>query len=198
MAHIKSALELALERTKDIAGDKGSLKAKTLKEEGMRILTSIIEQPDFDAAAKLETFDPEDRAQVRDGLFQVLLQRIKLPATELAIHDLPAIERGLTAVLPKKAPIKGLAEELAGIYKQYIADKKQLFDAVVEQYTPVLRQKEQQLAAQTGQRVRLTPEQDPEFQKFLKKNLDHMDENYNTGLNQLKDQVQQLYSGGKA
>ncbi len=193
MALIKSALELALERTKDIAGDKQSLKAKQLKEEGMRLFTSIMEKPDFDARKQLETFPKDDQPILREGLFTVLMNRIQLPSSELALGDLEAVERGLTALMPKEKHLKDLRAQLEEFYSQYLADREQLYDAIVQQYAPVLRQKEQQLAAKTGQRVTLTPDQDPEFQNFAKKNIDRLDSQYNESINQLKEQISQFF-----
>lgn len=198
MATIKSALELALERTKDIVGDKTALKARSLKEEGMRLLNSLIEDADFDPAKKLASYAAEEGQAVKDGLFQVIMARLNLPSNDLAIQDLTAIEKGLAALFDGKNPFNGFATELGGLFKQYLEDRSRLYEAVVQQYEPVLRQKEQQLAQQTGQRVRLSPEQDPEFQRFYKKNMDHLDEQYSQQLSQIKEQLEGLYAGGKS
>lgn len=193
MGQIKSALELALERTQNIQGDKSSLEAKELKEEGMKLFQQIIEHPDFDPIKKIEQFPKEKRSLVLKGLFQVTLNRIQLPNSELALQDLPVLERAMASLVGKPKVASEIRTHLEELFSQYLGDRDQMVEAVIQQYTPVLRQKEQQIAQQTGQRVQLTPEQDPEFQKFLKKNLDRLDQQYQQGTDHLRDQLTQLF-----
>ncbi|NCN05582.1 MAG: hypothetical protein GW949_08115 [Spirochaetales bacterium] len=194
MALIKSALELALEKTKDIQGDKTSLLARSYKEEGMKLFHQLSENADLDIEKRLQEFSEEQLTSVREGLFTVVMNRIQLPSSELATADLLPIERALSALMPKKKEIKGIKSQLEEFYTRYLEDRDQLHQAIMEQYAPILRQKEQQLGAQTGQRVRLTPEQDPEFQGFVKKNVERLDSQYNDGINALKEQLEQMFS----
>jgi hypothetical protein len=193
MGQIKSALELALERTQNIQGDKSSLEAKELKEEGMKLFQQILEQPDLDPMKKIDQFPKEKRSLVLKGLFQVTLNRIKLPNNELSLQDLPVLERAMASLVAKPKVASEIRNHLEELFSQYLGDRDQLVEAVIQQYTPVLRQKEQQIAQQTGQRVQLTPEQDPEFQKFLKKNLDRLDQQYQQGVDTLREQLTQMF-----
>ncbi|KGE71251.1 DUF6657 family protein [Spirochaeta lutea] len=192
MAMIKSALDLALERTKDIASDKASLRAKETKERGMRLFSQIYDSPDFDAAQEITKAPKEDQEQLRRGLFQTALTRLQLPQTEAALHDLPAVTRALIATGAEASAATQIMDQLQSLFDRYLQDRDQLYNAVVQQYTPVLRQKEQQLAQQTGRKVTLTPEQDPEFQKYFKQNLDQLEEQYQQMVDQARSQLQTL------
>lgn len=186
MGHIKSALELALERTSGISSDRESLNQKTLKEEGMKLLQYAQDHPDENVADKIAKFPKDQQKFVREGLAQVLLARVKLPSNELALPDTALLDRCFRALVPDIQQVSEVIRQFGEFAGSYINDRKQLYTALVEQYGPVLRQKEQQIAAQTGQRVRLAPEQDPEFQKYYKQNLERLDEQYGQGVQQAK------------
>jgi hypothetical protein len=189
---IKSALDLALERTKDIPSDKASWQAKETKERGMKLFSQVYDNPDFDAAGEISKAPKDQQEHLRSGLFQTALSRLQLPQTDVALQDLPAVSRAIIAAGAKAAKVNTLIEQLSQLFQRYLEDREQLYTAVVQQYTPVLRQKEQQLAKQTGQKVTLTPEQDPEFQKYFKQNLDQLEQQYQQVVDQSRQELQSL------
>ena len=46
MTHIKSALEIAMERTEDVKGNKETLLIHELKNEGMKLVSEALRDPD--------------------------------------------------------------------------------------------------------------------------------------------------------
>ena len=54
------------------------------------------------------------------------------------------------------------------------------------------REKEQQLAQQTGRAVQLTPDQDPEFLKVLTDEIGRLESQYADVLKQGKDEIRRL------
>jgi hypothetical protein len=71
MGEIKSALELALERTASIPSDREALRRHEAQNDGKRIFARVRDGEDVDVAAELAGHPAEARAWVRQGLFEV-------------------------------------------------------------------------------------------------------------------------------
>jgi len=193
MAMIKSALELALERTKDLEVDEAALEARELKQEGKRAAGKYLDDPEStDLAAELAAFPKEKRKAAREGMYESLVSQLQLPTNELALEKYPVVSKGLLAlaasagngllggvggaVAEKRAA--ALLQQLEGFFKQYLEDMKNVEQAIRKQWAPKLREKERQLAQRMGQDVRLDPMTDPEFSAFYKQNVSAVRQQY--------------------
>lgn len=194
MAQIKSALELALERTRDIKGDKEALESKKFREEGMKIAARA-QEGEADAAAALAKYSGKEREWVREGLRSVLNQAVALPSGESAIDRLRLLAPLFHALSSRPEEIDGIINELADFLGQYLGQKDQLLEAVRKQAEPKLRQKEEALYQQSGRRVRLTVESDPELSKYLSMNLDKMNAQYEQALEGIRAEIRNLLGG---
>ena len=56
-----------------------------------------------------------------------------------------------------------------------------------------MREKEQQIAQQTGRRVKLDPASDPEFAKVLNQNLQRLQQQYSQVVEQAREQLSGLF-----
>ena len=61
-------------------------------------------------------------------------------------------------------------------------------------YAPRLRQKEEEMARKTGQRVRIDPNSDPEYVGLLRRNLVMLEERYGGVLAQVKGEIESMLS----
>ena len=195
MTEIKSALEIALERTKDIKGDKESLKADERKNAGRRLASSIIDphEDEGDAVKKLKEYKGQELAWVQEGFFQTLLANLSLPSDDSYRERLKTLEKGLNAVVKDKRRVSYIFQQLEQFFQQYLQTKEQVGQNLKQQYAPRLKEKEEALAKQLGgQSVHLAPESDPEFVNLLSKNLARLDEQYHDALRKLKEDMKQL------
>ncbi|MCK7514806.1 MAG: hypothetical protein MZV70_69590 [Desulfobacterales bacterium] len=91
MALIKSALEIALERTKDMKADPAALKAFELKQEGQRLAGNSSPIPPRSTWKPGSSAVPkEDRGILRQAVFGVLAARIQLPLTKAGMSPKPS------------------------------------------------------------------------------------------------------------
>ena len=91
MAMIKSALEIALERSKDIKMDEAALEANALRIEGKKAAGRYLDDPESGSLAeKLAQYSKEKRNPVREGMFEVLASQIQLPSSEASVAKLDA------------------------------------------------------------------------------------------------------------
>jgi hypothetical protein len=203
MAMIKSALELALEKTKDMKVDPAAIEAAELKQEGKKAAGLFLEDPaSSDLAKKLSACPKEKRGSLKQGMSEVLLSQIQLPTNEQSLGKLERVLAGylcLTegsgllggplggAMAEKK--VQAVFQQLQAFFKQYIDDMKQVELAIKKQWAPKLREKERQMAARMGRDVRIDPMQDPEFAAFYKQNVSALREQYEAAMEKAKTEL---------
>jgi hypothetical protein len=192
MTEIRSAWEIALERTKDVAPDKQALQANTYKTEGKKAASKFFADEETDLKELLKGYDNTQLVHVREGLLDALLANLKLPADELALTQSRRAGRGLYAVIKDQKRLEKLLNQMQQFLEEYLEERKRLIQAVEQQYEPILRRKEEELAKQMGARVKLDPAMDPEYNKLLRQNLAHLEERYNEVLEQVKEEITRM------
>ena len=80
MSKIKSALELALEKTADISIDREAIRRDARVQEGRVLAGRYLSEPqDVDLKKALSEADKKDREGIREGLAESLLANLTLP-----------------------------------------------------------------------------------------------------------------------
>lgn len=198
MATIKSALELALERTKDLKADHSSLAAFEAKQEGQKLAGDFLNNPeDISFGKSYSLLAKEKKEKAKEGAFEVFASRIQLPTN--AASDLKAslepVAKGIKAL--SAAPfgekrIQEVINQLEGFMARYIDDAKRIEEAINKQYAPRLKAKEQEMSARLGRPVRIDPMNDPDFAAFYKQNVGNMRAQYQNALDQAKAELAAL------
>lgn len=193
MAEIKSALELALERTKDIKSDPESLRRHQAQDDGKRLYARLQEDPEFDLAGALKKVERDRRTWVREGLFSVARSNLTLPQSEPELEKLTTIERALSELVSDKGMLKELLNQVRQFFQQYLQDREQLSEELRRQYEPRMKQKEQQMAQQYGRQVKLDPATDPEFNRVLQDHIGQLEGQYRGALQQVDEHLQTMF-----
>ncbi len=194
MGKIKSAWEIALERTESIQMDKNKLKYKTDVDTARRLAGRFIADD-----------EPIDEKELRDGLSALDSKAVKeaLIITAEANLSLPQTEDEDDSRLRKavklieiatdnNAQAIGLANELEGFLKQYPLHRKDLFEKMKAQYQPILDEKSEKLSRQYGTEVKLSFESDKEFMEAARKNLEKLEAQYQATLTNAKTQLREI------
>jgi len=197
MTHIKSALEIAMERTEGVTGDPEKLARDKLVKEGKRIASSFMsiseETTAVDMKEKLKAYSGKELGWVKEGIYQTLVANLVLPVADTYREKLSIIAKGLPEIIPDKKRISMIFDQLRQFFDQYLENKKAMRTQLEQQYAPRLRQREAQLGKQTGQQVRLSPMQDPDFVNLLQRNMGQLDERYSESLNGLKGELRRMF-----
>ncbi|QEN08841.1 hypothetical protein EXM22_12875 [Oceanispirochaeta crateris] len=192
MGKIKSALELAMEKTADLKADKQVVKKNTQIREGRVSASQYMDNPaNADLKEKLKSLKGEELEWFKTGAAEAFLANLTLPRIEADVSKLPALSDALGVLTGKKKEIEEMFGQLEQLFTQYLSNLDHLEESLKKQYEPQLRQKELKMRQQTGQSVQLTPEQDPEFLQLLSDQMSRMDQQYNEVLKQAKDQLKQ-------
>ncbi|MGA2548230.1 MAG: DUF6657 family protein [Rectinemataceae bacterium] len=204
MAMIKSALEIALERSKDIKVDEAALEANALRVDGKKGAGRYLDDPASGSLAeKLGQYPKDKRAAVREGMFDVLVSQIQLPINDTSAAKLDILSAGFSALATSAGTgllggvgsavadkrVQALFQQLAGFFKQYLDDMKNVEQAIRKQWGPKIREKERQMAARMGQDVRIDPMSDPEFAAFYKQNVSAARAQYQAALDKAKEDL---------
>lgn len=192
MARIKSALEIALENTRDIEANKEALEARQYNTEGRRLVSRFLGEPETDLAGELKKFEGKKLQWVREGLVQALLQNLVLPVDELALKSGRRVREGFYGVISDARKLTRLMSQLEQFLNEYLAERKRVQAALEQQYAPRLRQKEQELSKQMGSPIRIDPLQDPEFVQLLKQNLVLLEDRYVRVLEEVKTELRRM------
>jgi hypothetical protein len=205
MSMIKSALELALERTKNLEVDEIAVKAGEIKTKGRRAAGKYLDNPETaDLSKAILGVESQYREQFRKAVFDILIAQIQLPTGLFDAEKLTMVGTGLGVIAGTAAAQDSLAGSAAGkkatalvqqisaFLAKYVEEVKRVEQAIRTQWAPKLKEKERQLAARTGQNVRLDPMSDPEFSAFYKQNFEALRANYNDALERAKGEIAAL------
>ncbi|MDR2730362.1 MAG: hypothetical protein LBB81_05625 [Treponema sp.] len=192
MGRIKSALEIALERTENVQSDKSSIKQFDAKQNGKKLANAWLEGS-VNLADEIKKTPAEQQKSLKQGIFDVLITQIALPAVKDDEKRLDVIGKGLHIVI-NSGKITALFAQLKEVFAQYLQEVSHYEQALRAQYAPKLRQKEEELSRRLGREVRIDPFQDPEFAAFYNQNMNTLKANYETVIEQVKEETRRMFT----
>ena len=197
MGKIKSALEIALERTESVKSDKGSLGVFEVKQKGKKLANNFLDGTVKSLENEIKKVKTEQQASFKQGIFDVLVSQIKLPDAK---EDLQRIENaclGINTVIGDKS-FGEIIKQFIQIMSQYLEETARFDEGLKRQYAPKLRQKEEELSKRLGRAVKLDPFQDPEFTKFYTQNINALKANYQAAVDELREEAKRLFEAVSA
>ncbi|MDR2418250.1 MAG: hypothetical protein LBD79_04275 [Treponema sp.] len=192
MPRIKSALELALERTESVQSDKAGIGQFEAKQRGKKLANEFLSDPQMSLGEAIKKTPKEERASLKQGIFDVLVTQITVPTSRDGMKRLEAIGNGLQTMIVD-AGFKTLYRQLTQALSHYLDEADRYAEAIQRQYEPKLRQKEAELSRRFGREVRLDPLQDPEFVNFYNQNMNTLKANYQAAITQVREQARALF-----
>jgi hypothetical protein len=188
MGRIKSALEIAMERTESVKSDKTSIDLFEAKQQGKRIAGEFLENQKLSLDEAIKKYPKDRQASLKQGIFDVLLSRITLPLSKDDEKRIEAVGKGLQTIIGDSR-FTALYKQLAQALSRYLDETVQYEEAIKRQYAPKLRQKEEELSRRLGRQVQIDPFQDPEFVAFFNQNMGALKENYEAAIKQVREQA---------
>jgi len=192
MGKIKSALEIAMERTESVAGDKSSIGQFEAKQKGKKLANEYLEGGVKSLEDEIKKLGGEEQASLKQGVFDILISQITLPVVKDDMSRIEAAGKGLNAVIGGKR-FADIAKQMVGVLNQYLDEAEQYEEAIKRQYAPKLRQKEEEITRRIGRHVKLDPFQDPEFVAFFNQNMNALKTNYEGAIAQIREEATRLY-----
>ncbi|MDR1637311.1 MAG: hypothetical protein LBR93_08225 [Treponema sp.] len=194
MGRIKSALEIALERTESVKSDKGSIDQFEARQQGKKTANEFLENPGKNLEAELKKTPREQQASFKQGLFDVFISQLGLPVSKDDEKRVEALGRGLHAIIPDSR-FSGLFKQFTQLLSRYLDEVAHYEEAIRRQYEPKLRQKEEELARRFGRKVQIDPFQDPEFLSFYNQHMNALKSDYQAAVDRVREETQRCFEG---
>jgi len=192
MGVIKTALEIALERTETVKSDKSGIDQYEVKKRGKKLANAFLDG-DADIVSEIKKTQAQDRENLKQGIFDVLSAQIALPAAGSDEKRIEKLGKGLAAVINNNE-FNEMYKQLTALFAQYLQETAQCDKMLRQQYAPKLRQKEEELSRRVGREVHIDPFQDPEFVNFYNQNMNALKANYETVVEQAREQVKLMFN----
>ncbi|MDR1566403.1 MAG: hypothetical protein LBS48_03850 [Treponema sp.] len=193
MGRIKSALEIALERTGSVKSDKGSIGQFEAKQNGKKLANRFLGGELKFLEDEIKKAPKDEQISLKQGIFDVLISQITLPAVEEDRKRIESACKGLLAVIGDSR-FGGVIKQFSQLLTQYLDETAQYEEAIKRQYAPKLRQKEEELSRRIGRQVQIDPFQDPEFTAFYNQNMNQLKANYQATVDQVREEAERLFS----
>lgn len=194
MGKIKSAWEIALERTEGITIDKDKMKYKADVDNARRLAGRFMSDDEPISETELNAgLAKLDKKAVREALILTAEANLSLPQTEEEDDSRLLKAKKLIEIATSSDPqATGLMDELIAFLKQYPLHRKDLMEKMKAQYKPILDEKSEKLSKQYGTEVHITFENDKEFMEAARKNLERLENQYEATLTNAKSQLTEL------
>jgi hypothetical protein len=186
VGRIKSALEIALEKTESVKSDKTIIDQFEAKQKGKRLANGYLNGDKKSLEDDIKKCPKEERISFKQGIFDVLISQVSLPDTEEENNRVETAVKGVQAVLNDNR-FNTMIKQFSQVLRQYMDEASQYEEAIKRQYAPKLKQKEEELTRRLGRQIKLDPFQDHEFVAFFNQNMNALKENYQAAINQLKE-----------
>jgi hypothetical protein len=191
MGEIKTALEIALERTENVKSDKSGIDQFEMKKRGKKLAGAFLEG-EVDLADEIKKTEAGKRGSLKQGIFDVLITQIALPGSKEDEKRIELVGKGLAAVI-NDSQFSAMYKQLVQLFGQYLQELAQYDQAIRQQYAPKLRQKEEELSRRLGREVRIDPFQDPEFIAFYNQHMTALKGNYELIIEQAKEAARRMF-----
>ena len=182
MARIKSAWEIALEKTQDIEIDETKYRTDKLTKEGMALAGGYLNNTDQkldEVAAKFASYNEEDRVLVRSGMVSTILSNVSLPSDDIYQMRFDRTCDLVNLVTSGDPQADGLMHQIRDFLKQYLDAKSAFVD---------------RMKAQIQQAMENNPEgvNTAQYSQIISQNLKKMDGQYSEALENTKESLKEL------
>jgi hypothetical protein len=191
MGEIRSALDIALEKTAHIEGDAHGAENREIKNAGKRAAGDFLSSKDASVLSKLLSGKSAEQAKLAlEGAASILLASVRLPAKPDDIESTGQLGAAFGALLPGSG-MEELFAQVGQIFSQYLQERDRVEQALEAQFMPRLRAKQQELQKRYGQAVPMDLRQDPEYASALGKNTRALEQKYESVVQEIRARVRE-------
>jgi hypothetical protein len=195
MSRIKSALEIALEKTESVEADPEVLEVNRYRKEGKVLVSKFLEDTSFNFKESLKGYDKKTLTWVKGGMLEVLNANLVLPQDQLGLTKVKRLGEAFSALIRNRKLLDNMFSQLTGFFEEYLSEKDRVREGLEKQYEPRRRQKEEELSKKMGQPIHIDINSDPEYAEILRKSLAQLEMRYGDALTQAKDQLKSIFQG---
>jgi len=194
MSEMKSAWEKAMEKVEKL----GKLSEEELRQleyqpVGNKLAARYLQETDYNLDAELTKYKGTGiRKYVLQGVQEIFLRNISLPKNE---HDMQTIRRamsGLRLLKENKNLLDTILDRIANLLNYYGQARQQTYLQFKKDFEAKLQETNQAMQQQMGAKVRIEPEQHPQFPEEWRRINSQLDAQYEKTLEEHKQQILKL------
>lgn len=187
---VKSALEIAMEKSAKINVDPEVFKKIELKKLANKALNELFDKPEGSFLNKIGSCDRADLNLFTKICEEILLGKVELPVSQEGFNF---VKRCL-AILGELKSGGGEAHltQLFQVLDHYQIQKKQVLERLKQQSESGRTQMQKRLAKQLGADMNVPIESDPTYQKNKEQVLNQLGRQYSYEIQRIKEQIMQL------
>ena len=174
MARIKSAWEIALEKTADIELDEEKYKAETILKEGMALAGKYLNNPDFTEKELKASYKEE----LKDGVKNVIFSNIALPVDDSYKMRFERTS-DLVGLLDKSGEALPFMKQIGEFMGQYLAARKEFADKMKQQIKQAMEENPQQVNS-------------AQYTQMIEQKLKQMETQYFSALENSKNTLREM------
>ena len=192
MGKIRSALEIAMEKTENIAIDENKIRQNQEDDKIRRIAGEYLAKEERDDSL-LETLEDHDGVALKRALKGLLLSSLSLPTYEVTDDRFSRLRAIMERVMGDNRNAMDLYGRITNFLMQYPKHRKQLLDALKKQLEPMLEEKSEELSKKLGREIHLSVEEDKETLEIIEQNLERLEKQYSENLDQAKKSLEAFF-----
>ena len=192
MAEIKSTLEMVMERAARMgSASKDEMRDEEIVQEGMRHAARYLREDGVELGALLAKASPTEQAGLRSGMVRTLLRNILLPREEGQEQLAAKAVQGLLVIGQGDAELANVFAEMQAILGRYREHREQLREQLETHFSQQMGAMEQNLAQQTGMKMKLEPSHHPKFREEWQRLQGELNGQYGKAIDQYKALIEQ-------
>lgn len=197
MSLLKSAWEIALEKTKEIEADPEKIRQDAVINEGRRLAGTYLGELEADGSEISKALKEASKADVellKKGVAATIVLNIALPQNTTFEDRLKKMQHMAEIIDGPESESTQLLGQITEFMDKYLQARDSLLDRARKQYQPMFEEKKEQMMQKYGKPISMSMDQDPEFMQFLQKNYTQLSGQYQQVLNQAKDQLKTVWN----
>lgn len=143
MARIKSALELALEKTKDIEIDESKYRADILEKEGMALAGKYLndaQMTDEELSGKYNFYKANELAIVKKGIVNTVFSNLSLPSDDMYEMRFERIVALVVLVADQSSQAISSIRQIGDLFAQYVKHRDDFIQRMQEQVQQAMQE----------------------------------------------------------
>ena len=181
MARIKSAWELALEKTKDIEVDESKYRAGVLEKEGMALAGKYLndeQMTDQGLAQKYNAYSAEDLATVKKGVVNTIFANLGLPSDNLYEMRFERLVALVVLVAEEGSQAVSIIRQIGDLFAQFIKHREDFISRMQEQIKQAMQENPEQVNSN-------------QYTQLIQQNLKKLEAQYQGALDNAKESLKE-------
>jgi len=186
---IKSALEIALEKSKNIKISEKELERENFREIGKKIAGQYLTQKNYDLVSILKSYKGDSKKYILESIESVFLSNIVLPKNNEAKKDIRKVLEGIVSIKEDKQIVSYICGEIEQFLESYIKTVEEYYKQLKKEFQRQFETARKEMENQFGIKVKIDVENNPEFQKKFREIVSQIDSEYRNVLDEYKQRL---------